>query len=124
MPAAMPSSVLSSPMPSRDTSAAASSKETSVKTAIARGSEAQDVPDPLAGRAAARPRAVRHVARPVGRDDLVALLDRTLRRDGDALHLPAHPQLVDPRPVVLDHGVLHVRLRPYPGRGRIVRLHG
>src|SRR5438045_9533160 len=89
MPAAMPSSVRSLPMPSRDTSAAASSKETSVKTAIERGSEAQDVPDPLAGRAAARPRAVRHVARSVGRDDLVAFLYLTLRRHCDYLRCPA-----------------------------------
>src|SRR5437764_6657577 len=102
MPAVMPVSAVSSPMPSRDTSRAASSNETSVKTAIAERSESDHAPDPLARCTAARPGAVRHVAGTIGGNDLVDLRDRPLGRDADALRLAAHAKLLDAGAVVLD----------------------
>src|SRR3989442_8717975 len=114
MPDVMPSSVLSSPMFRRETSAAASSNETSVKTAM--GSERQHVPDALAGGAAGRAGAVGQVARTVAGDDLVALLGADLGRDGDALDLSAHPQLLDARAFVFDDRAGDFRFEVSAGR--------
>src|SRR5688572_19157130 len=103
MPAVMPVSVVSCPMPSRDTSAAASSNETSVKTAIDEaGSEGEDAPDPLAGDAALRVGAVGVVASGVGGNDLVAL-HAPFGLNADALRLAAHLQFLDAGAIVFDH---------------------
>src|SRR2546423_9998998 len=121
MPALMPVSVVSSPMASRDTGGRASSKETSVKTAIGTGSEGEHVPHALAGGASRGLRVERHVASATGRKDLVRLGDRTLlRRDADALRLAAHPQLLDAHAVVLGHDALDAGLRLSTGGGRVV----
>src|SRR5580765_2552652 len=108
-------------MPSPSISRAASSKKTSVKTAIEKGgrpraSERQDVPDALAGGAARIvPAFGGQLARPVADDDLVvgrAVLGMHRRLD----QLAAHPQLLDDRAAVVDDRALDHRLLRIPGR--------
>src|SRR5882672_1717788 len=124
MPAVMPVSVVSSPMRSRDTSAAASSNETSVKTAmwLERILEGEDAPDAFSGRTTLRTCAVGHVAPLDGGKNLVAL--HALGGNGDALRLAAHLQFFDAGGIVFDHGVLDLGFAVFFGRrclGRLLR---
>src|SRR5258707_932437 len=127
MPAVMPVSVVSSPMRSRDTSAAASSNETSVKTAmwLERILEGEDAPDAFSGRSTLRTCAVGHVAPLGGGKNLVAL--HALGGNGDALRLAAHLQFFDAGGIVFDHGVLDLGFAVFFGRlgwrclGRLLR---
>src|SRR5689334_19858836 len=109
------------PMPSPSISCAASSNETSVKTAIASlaggGSEREDLPDPLAGGAARIvPAFGGELARAVADDDLVGG-SAVLGMDRHLDQLAAHPQLLDHRPAVVDDGALDHRLAFLVGRG-------
>src|ERR1035438_4175982 len=109
MPPAHGRSSRSEPIASPSIRRAASSNETSVKTAIAKRkggrSEMEDVPDALAGGAARGVHTGRKVTRAVAGDDLVAR--RTvLRGDGHLLQLAAHAQLLDVVALVVDHRAL------------------
>src|SRR5689334_9998306 len=108
MPAVMPRISRSSPRASRETRARASSKATSVKTAMR--SEREHVPQPLAGHAVARGGG--GVARGVGGNHLVGgralAAIGLLRLHDDALGLAAHAQLLDAGAVVLDHRFFHL----------------
>src|SRR5512139_2047015 len=104
MPAPIGASSISAPAFRCATKASTSWRASSVKTAMrcvsAGGSEREQLPqavtaDPLGG--------LRRVAARVGRRDLVGPHARGLRRDGDALQLAAHAQLLDLHVVVLDH---------------------
>src|SRR3954469_1881380 len=107
MPPAQGESSRRGPMPSESISCAASSNETSVKTAIesqepARRSEREDVPDALAGGAARVVAAFhRKLARTVADDDVVGRR-AVLRMDRDLHELAPHPKLLDHRPAVVD----------------------
>src|SRR5450432_51551 len=109
MPPAQASSWRSSPMPSPSIRRAASSKETSVKTAIEKEvggrSEPEDVPDALADRAPRRLHALGKFVLAAADDDLVAGC-AALGIDRHLLQLAAHPQLFDVGTTVLDDGAL------------------
>src|SRR5262245_59300423 len=103
MPDAIGASATRRPAPTRSASARASSKPTSVKTAIAarRGprSEGKQVPDALADGAAV---ALRRIACAALGHDLVAGQRALFLRHRQALRFAAHAQLVDTDVVVLD----------------------
>src|SRR6187551_2866509 len=123
MPPAQGESSRSVPRPSLSISCAASSKETSVKTAIEQSgrpsSERQHLPDALAGGAARVVAAFGgQLARAVADDDLVARR-AVLRMDRRLDELAAHAQLLDHRPAVVDDGALHHRLPRLVGCGKV-----
>src|SRR5450755_153104 len=111
MPPAQGSSLRRAPIASPSIRRAASTNETSVKTAIEKGRalagflEAKHVPHAFARRAARRDRSLREVARAVAGEDFVAR-HVSLRSDRHLLQLAANPQLLDAGATVVDDGAL------------------